>query len=309
MQFKALPLTAAIALPCALAFAAALTQSGGKQALDGHVSKLASAQALTAKLTAQRLPGAPTEWTVQFSRPNYLRIESPTHLWVSDGKSLYSLDKAKNSYAVEVVASDTCAKIAGIDETAGWAAFFDPKVLADAKSVTLGSKRNIKGNATQEVTYTLGGKTFTLYLDSKLGIARGFSLKSGDAESLILASEIAVLDNALDASAFAFAPPAGATKIDPSVARELSFADVAPIFMRNCSSCHNSSRLTGGIDLTSYASIMKVSGLVRPGDPDNSILYGAVSWTRGRSMPPSGGKLPQSDIDAIRKWIADGAKN
>lgn len=309
MRIRTLPLSVAISLPCAVAFATVLTQAGGKQALDGHLSRLASAQALTAKLTVQRLPGAAAEWTVQFSQPNYLRIESPTHLWVSDGKSLYILDKAKNRYSVEAVAAETCAKVASMEATAGWAAFFDPKVLSDAKSVTLGPKRNIKGNVTQEVSYTLAGKMFTLYVDSKLGIARGFSLKSGDTESLILATEIATLDQGLDASAFAFAAPGGATQIDPSVAAELSFADVAPIFMRNCSSCHNSARLTGGIDLTSYAAIMKVSGLVRPGDPDNSLLYGVVSWTRGRSMPPSGGKLPQSDINTIRKWIADGAKN
>lgn len=50
---------------------------------------------------------------------------------------------------------------------------------------------------------------------------------------------------------------------------------------------------------------------VLPGDPDNSLiirkLEGGPSLTLGDRMPQGGPYLPQSTIDVIRQWIANGA--
>jgi len=87
---------------------------------------------------------------------------------------------------------------------------------------------------------------------------------------------------------------------------DVSFsADIIPIFTANCIGCHTS----GGQapDLTSanaYNSIISMN-LVDTSNPTASILYVKVNTG---AMPP-GGKLPQSQIDLILKWIQQGAKN
>ena len=67
----------------------------------------------------------------------------------------------------------------------------------------------------------------------------------------------------------------------------------------------------------SYASIVgELSSqglkLVEPGDPDNSYLFIKITGGAGMSgqlMPYGGARLPDASIDAVRKWIADGALN
>jgi hypothetical protein len=48
---------------------------------------------------------------------------------------------------------------------------------------------------------------------------------------------------------------------------------------------------------------------VEPGDPNNSYLIQKLEGTAatGRRMPLNGSPLPQSDINVIRQWIAEGA--
>ncbi|UCD25966.1 MAG: hypothetical protein JSW51_01555 [Gemmatimonadota bacterium] len=103
-------------------------------------------------------------------------------------------------------------------------------------------------------------------------------------------------------------------------------AVVQPIFTANCalSGCHAGSSPAQGMNLSSgqaYANIVDVpsneSGLVRvkPSMPDSSYLVHKIQGTQG-SVGGSGGQMPlgraalsQTQIDAIRQWIADGAPN
>jgi len=67
----------------------------------------------------------------------------------------------------------------------------------------------------------------------------------------------------------------------------------------------------------SYANIVDVLSsqglkLVEPGDPDSSYLFVKIAGGAGMSgqlMPYGGAPLPDASVDAIRKWIADGALN
>jgi len=66
---------------------------------------------------------------------------------------------------------------------------------------------------------------------------------------------------------------------------------------------------------SSYGNIVDVLGsqgldLVEPGDPENSYLFIKITGGGGMSgqlMPYGGARLPDASIDAVRKWIADGA--
>jgi hypothetical protein len=101
----------------------------------------------------------------------------------------------------------------------------------------------------------------------------------------------------------------------------LSFdTHVWPIIDANCS-CHKSNTPSGGLDmraLAAYASLVDTPSVhdpntlrVAPGMPDQSFLFQKLTDTHaanlGNSMPPSGA-LPQTNIDIIEQWIADGAE-
>jgi hypothetical protein len=82
---------------------------------------------------------------------------------------------------------------------------------------------------------------------------------------------------------------------------------ILPMIISNCATagCHDAATSAEGINLTNYNDIMR---LVKSGNPNNSKLYRVMIETGGDVMPPSG-RLPQSQIDLIYKWILQGAKN
>ena len=92
--------------------------------------------------------------------------------------------------------------------------------------------------------------------------------------------------------------------------------DVQPVFDQYCTSCHPSS---GNLDLTaanSYNQLVNVDASaysakrVIAGDPEQSVLYKKIdnSGTYGSNMP-LGSSLSASQINMIKQWIEEGAKN
>jgi len=76
--------------------------------------------------------------------------------------------------------------------------------------------------------------------------------------------------------------------------------DVQPVFNANCISCHGSS---AGLNLQSCDNLQNGSNhgpVVDPGSKETSHLWERID---AGTMPPQGGRLPQSDIDGIGAWI------
>lgn len=93
------------------------------------------------------------------------------------------------------------------------------------------------------------------------------------------------------------------------------FAAVASIASSNCMPCHSAQRKRGGLDLSSYAGLMKGGSdgqVVKPGDPDHSILVeilkGPVASPKLPKMPPGNKVISDADQKTIADWIKDGAK-
>ncbi|MDG0965331.1 MAG: hypothetical protein P8O23_09700 [Opitutales bacterium] len=82
--------------------------------------------------------------------------------------------------------------------------------------------------------------------------------------------------------------------------------DVMPIFESKCNSCHNADRARGGLDLTNMNAIL-VGGSsgesVISGDGENSYLYKLIARVEKPYMPQREDKMPQTEIDLIKKWI------
>ena len=83
---------------------------------------------------------------------------------------------------------------------------------------------------------------------------------------------------------------------------------VAPIFQRKCLSCHSGERPKGDFSLSSGKSLL-ADGYVEPGDAAASHLMELITSTDGKvKMPKDADPLRDQEINAIRKWINDGAK-
>src|SRR5262245_30304318 len=102
--------------------------------------------------------------------------------------------------------------------------------------------------------------------------------------------------------------PASASAADPAF-----LPDVAPVLVSRCASCHNGAKARGDYKLNTFENLLQpgASGanVVVPGKPEESELYRRlVSDNPKERMPPGDDPLSADEIDAVKKWIAAGAK-
>lgn len=87
---------------------------------------------------------------------------------------------------------------------------------------------------------------------------------------------------------------------------------IQPIFNARCATagCHDDQTKSAGLSLTSYQNTTASYTFVFPGNPDASLIVLSIEGRSNFPMPPPGRPpLTQTQIRAIRTWIAEGAKN
>jgi WD40 repeat protein len=104
----------------------------------------------------------------------------------------------------------------------------------------------------------------------------------------------------------AAAGPAGAA--DPSFK-----ADVAPVLAARCVSCHSGARAAGGYKLGTFADLTTPgkSGdapLVAGKAAESELVRRLTDPDPKRRMPPDDESLPAAQVEAVRRWVAAGAK-
>jgi hypothetical protein len=91
-------------------------------------------------------------------------------------------------------------------------------------------------------------------------------------------------------------------------------ADVIPIFLRHCTTCHGRHRQEAGLDLRSKATMLrggKSCPAIVPGKPEESLIIKKIR--AGRMPPPdrlveaSVKPVDSAEIELLEKWIAAGA--
>jgi hypothetical protein len=93
--------------------------------------------------------------------------------------------------------------------------------------------------------------------------------------------------------------------------------DVQPVFAKNCSECHAPGKKgfeASGLDTTNHQAVMKggkFGPLVKPGDALSSSLNMLVEGRTHPSiqMPHGRAKLPDKEIEILKVWVNEGAKN
>lgn len=95
----------------------------------------------------------------------------------------------------------------------------------------------------------------------------------------------------------------------PVIENEVSFRrDVLPLLRKLAGDCHTPEDMAGNYSFDSYEAIM-AGGTdsipnVLPGKPDSSLLY--IYLLKGH---PFGKKPDSAQLETIRNWILQGAKN
>lgn len=107
-------------------------------------------------------------------------------------------------------------------------------------------------------------------------------------------------------------PLVAALRADDAKAKEkVTYADhVVGIFRSRCGTCHNPDKAKGGLNLDSYGAAMQGGGsgkVIEPGDAESSSLLGVITHKEEPKMPPNSAKIPDAEIEVIRKWIEGGA--
>ncbi len=98
------------------------------------------------------------------------------------------------------------------------------------------------------------------------------------------------------------------TKPDPALV-EFFEGKVRPVLETHCINCHGPTKQKAGLRLDSRAALMKGgdSGpTIEPGRPESSRLIEAVNHSADLQMPPKG-KLKGGEVEALSKWVRDGA--
>lgn len=93
--------------------------------------------------------------------------------------------------------------------------------------------------------------------------------------------------------------------------KAVAYAKLEPILKAKCVGCHQGANAAAGVNLSSYAELMKAKYKGKPvvvaKKPAVSVLSMAVHGKGVPKMPP-GGSIPDADQKTIDAWIAAGAK-
>lgn len=85
--------------------------------------------------------------------------------------------------------------------------------------------------------------------------------------------------------------------------------NILPIFIANCSGCHNDNLASDGYNFTTYENIKAKKFF--PGNPDDTKLYEAITDDDEADRMPQAPnpRLSSGQILLIRNWILQGAQN
>ncbi len=93
------------------------------------------------------------------------------------------------------------------------------------------------------------------------------------------------------------------------------YRDVRPLLALHCQGCHQPAKPLGGYVMTSYPDLFKAGDHDRPGivanKPEQSMIIEQIRVGKdGKAeMPKNKDPLPAKDIETLRRWIAEGAKD
>src|SRR5262249_35825673 len=93
-----------------------------------------------------------------------------------------------------------------------------------------------------------------------------------------------------------------------SASEELFEKRVRPVLIEHCVRCHGPKKQMGGLRLDSRAALRKGGDdgpVVKPGEPEKSLLVEAIRHTGELKMPPKTPLAPEM-VEALTTWVSQG---
>lgn len=92
------------------------------------------------------------------------------------------------------------------------------------------------------------------------------------------------------------------------------YEQIRPIFQSHCQGCHQPAKQSGAYVMTDFAKLLgggeSEMAAVVPGKPDESYLLELITPEGGEASMPKGQEpLSEAELDLIRQWITEGAKD
>jgi WD40 repeat protein len=92
------------------------------------------------------------------------------------------------------------------------------------------------------------------------------------------------------------------------------YKQILPIFQANCQGCHQPAKQGGDYVMTQFTGMLaggeSGDAAILPGKPDESYLVNQITPADGEAAMPKGKKpLSGSELELIRSWISEGAKD
>lgn len=90
-------------------------------------------------------------------------------------------------------------------------------------------------------------------------------------------------------------------------------SQIKPILEARCINCHHQGAIFGDLILENRAMAMKSrqkGPIITPGEPLKSQLYIVLTLPDPdkKAMPPTGHRIPNDDVELVKRWIEEGAK-
>jgi outer membrane lipoprotein-sorting protein len=282
----------------------ATAQDGLPAPLVSHFDRLESAKTLRVEFSILEPGKPPVPVTLAMEKPNHIRLTEGDLTVVSDGTTLTTLSAKDATYSQAPLTEEALNQIAGRTSMSLYRGFLQRAARQEVLSARSGIRRRVSGVDVDEVEISLkGGSTATLFIDTKLGVARGANLKVNP-KTLVLLAKTLELDTKVPENTFTFRAPAGAKKVEPAPAAP-TFAEVQKVLNGSCMPCHSARGQRGGVNLSNYAGVKVI---VVPGNPGESLLIKALRGKGAAKMPLNAAPLPEETIGKIEAWISAGAK-
>jgi len=196
-----------------LLIASASMAQSAKSLIADYVKKVNEAKSLSVSYTVQRLGGLPKHYTLLFSKPDRIRLETPTGVIAADGSYITAYEKSDKSYFRVAETQRGLLEILRPGEFYLWRAFFDPKAFGRMPEATFAGHKTHKGMDLTVVkgTVDMSNDHFvTFYFDSS-GLPRQAEivLQVEGIDTLIDTDSFELGLQPFSIDKFVFTPPVG----------------------------------------------------------------------------------------------------
>lgn len=194
--------------------AVAVAQTSGSNLLSTFGKTLNDAKTVQSTFTIQTIGGSPDEYTVTLKKPNMMRIDTPSALYVGDGKTLVTLTKSDNTYFKKPQTDGDVKELFSSEELRLFAGFFNVDAYNGPRTKLLG-KREVSGTPVQVIEASAPHRVDTYFLaNDNLARKRQTDLSgpTGTTTSIVSAKSIDVNSDVND-SVFQFKAPNGAREM------------------------------------------------------------------------------------------------